>query len=360
PTAATPTNSAISSVCRGTICPAMLATTPGKSESETLFFALGQDNEILVRTWDDNSWQDQWTSLGGPFVSQPAAVKVNDQINVLAVNVSSRDLMNRVARNGIWESTWSNLGGYCTSPPTACSRESGLFDVFVKDGGNALSGMVWTDPGGWSDWIYHGSMILSSPVVSCAGENRLDVLFYGTDPPFGLCVERWNSEKGWLDWDCIKGSYFIGDPCVLSIGSDRTDVFAIGSYGKMYHTTWTASTGWADVGNLEGSFESVPYAFATGSSRIDVLAVGTDDRLKHKAMINSTWDTGWDDLGGSFNSAPVAVVTNTGRVGVYGIALNGSIFHATWTIGEGFGWSDGTNWEFDGGAMATRAQSGWY
>jgi hypothetical protein len=350
------------SVCRGTVCPSMLAvvadSTPSAPGGSTIFLALGQDNLIWYRRGDGITWFSDWINLGaggitGGFQSQPAAVTFSsNQTNVWVVDTNSH--MRSVAlKNGLWDNIWIDLGGTFTTPMTSCSYESGVLDVFGRANDGSLVHMNWNESGNeYSDWLSLGGYLSSAPMVTCAGNNRMDVVLYGGfSVPFDLFIRRWDGSQ-WLSWQGEGGS-FKGDPFALSIGSDRTDYFGIGVDQAMYHMTWTASTGYGFLENIGGLFESVPYAIAIGTTRIDVLAVGLDDQLKHKAFINSIWSPNWDDLGGSFNSAPTAVYTTSGKVSVFGIGHNGSVFHGTWTIGSGATWTDGNNWTTDGGSMST-------
>jgi hypothetical protein len=350
------------SVCRGTVCPSMLAvvadSTPSAPGGSTIFLALGQDNLIWYRRGDGITWFSDWINLGaggitGGFQSQPAAVTFSSsQTNLWVVDTNSH--MRSVAlSNGLWDNIWIDLGGTFTTPMTSCSYESGVLDVFGRAIDGTLVHMNWNESGnGYSDWLSLGGYLSSAPMVTCAGNNRMDVVLFGG---FGvlndLFIRRWDGSQ-WLSWQGEGGS-FKGDPFALSIGSDRTDYFGIGVDQAMYHMTWTASTGYGFLENIGGLFESVPYAIAIGTTRIDVLAVGLDDQLKHKAFINSIWSPNWDDLGGSFNSAPTAVYTTSGKVSVFGIGHNGSVFHGTWSVGSGATWTDGNNWTTDGGSMST-------
>jgi hypothetical protein len=333
-------------------------STPSATGGSNLFFALGQDKLIWYRRGDGETWFSEWMNLGaggitGSFQSQPAAVTfINSQTNVWVVDTNDK-MRSLALKNGLWDNIWGDQGGNFTTPMTSCSYESGVLDIFGRANDGSLMHMNWNESSNvYSDWLSLAGYLSSAPMVTCAGNNRMDVVVYGSyAAPFTFCIRGWDGSQ-WLSWQC-EPSNLKGDPFALSIDSDRTDYFGIGMDQAMYHMTWTSSTGYGSLENLGGLFESVPYAIAIGATRIDVLAVGIDDQLKHKALIGSTWSSNWDDLGGSFNSAPTAVYTPSGKVSVFGIGNNGSVFHGTWTVGSGATWADGNNWTTDGGAMST-------
>ena len=330
-------------------------STPSSPPNSKLFFALGRDKAIWTRRGDGSTWEDDWTSLGGTFLSQPAAVTfTGTQTNVFAVD-TNQAMQTKALKNGVWDQTWLNLAGGITAPPSVCSSATGSLDAWVRGTDGSLFHMNFNQSSGvYTPWLSEQGFLSSAPVASCAGNNRIDVVLYGGyGPPFDLFVKRWDGAAFSASTYFEEGGSFVGDPTAVSLGSDRTDYFGVGADKAMYHKSWTAASGFGPLENIGGAFQSAPYAVAVGADRVDVLAVGTDDRLKHNALVGSAWGASWDDLGGSFNSAPAAFATSAGKVTVYGLANNGSLFHGSWTIGSGYAWTDGTGWVTDGGNMST-------
>ncbi|CAI6085927.1 unnamed protein product [Clonostachys chloroleuca] len=354
-TTATPNSSG--SVCRLTVCPSMIAVvqdpSPSASTDSKLFFGLGSDSAVWYRQWDGSDWRNQWTSLGGQFASQPAAVTFeSEQTNVWVVD-KSYGISSIAYKNGTWDSSWLGLGGFATSPPTSCSHDSGVLDLFVRGSTMALHQMNWnTTSSMYSGWQPLGLYLSSSPMVSCS-PGRMDVAVYGggAKAPHDLWVERWDNST-WESWKGEAGS-FKGDPFVVSSNSNRSDYFGVSPDGSMYHLLWTTAGGYGNWENIGGAFESIPSALVVSDSRIDVVAVGTDDRLKHKTLIDTSWSADWDDLGGSFNSAPTVVLSSSGKVSVFGLNNKGELFHGTWTIvNNNRAWSGDPTWTSDGGTFS--------
>jgi hypothetical protein len=75
----------------------------------------------------------------------------------------------------------------------------------------------------------------------------------------------------------------------------------------MYHKAWTGTawapsiSGWEPQG---GAFTNTPATVAWGSNRLDVFDLGTDYQMYHKAWTGTAWypaGGGWEPLGGVFN-----------------------------------------------------------
>jgi hypothetical protein len=331
-------------------------TTPSASSDSKLFFALGADGAAWYRTWSGSSWANTWMSLGGKFASQPAAVSFSaTQTNVWVVD-RSFVMQSMAYKNGTWDSTWLDMGGDISAPPTSCSPEPGVLNIFVRNISGGLYQMNWNESSGlgYSPWQSLDGWLSSSPIVTCAGPDRTDVVLYGDlQHPLNFFVRRLTNDQ-WADYRELGGD-FIGDPTAVSVSADRTDYFGIATDGTMHHLVWTTNSGFQSWENLGGDFESSPHAIVVNASRIDVLGVGKNDQLQHKALIESTWSSDWDDLGGSFNSAPVSVLGSTGDVNVFGLAHDGSMFHGSWTIGSSSAvWSAGSGWINDGGTLSTK------
>ncbi|KAK3945575.1 hypothetical protein QBC46DRAFT_94522 [Diplogelasinospora grovesii] len=367
------------SVCRGTICPSMLAVVPDSSlsapPSSRFFFALGSDQAIWYRRGDGDTWFDSaWISLGGTFQSQPAAVTyTNNQTKVFALdNGSSMQVKSLNPGNGTFSGTvWDNLGGTFTSSVSACSWTSGVIDIL----GRGADGALWQGHYTESDSSYQvwnslgGGSLSSDPVAICTPNDHIDVLTYvcsssGGGGPCPLHIRRYNG-TAWMQWESVGGD-FRGDPTAV-VRSQRTDYFGIGADLAMWHVSLTgAAGGYSQIESLGGSFESVPYAVAVGGNRLDVFGISsTNDHLLHRAYIDNKWvGSGWEDLGGSWNSAPVAITTPSGKLSVFGVADTGRLFHGSWKVDgtvstanlttQAGGQAGGGVWSDDGGGLGTK------
>ena len=90
-----------------------------------------------------------------------------------------------------------------------------------------------------------------------------------------------------------------------SWGSNRLDIFALGTDNQMFHKAWDGAwhpsvTAWEPLG---GVFASPPSVVSWGNNRLDIFALGTDNQMFHKAW-DGAWHpsvTAWEPLGGVFN-----------------------------------------------------------
>jgi len=328
-------------------------------------FARGADNAIWVREIRNSAWRtSEWKSLGGKFLSQPAASSMRDgRVDVFGV-WNDQTARFKTFQNGVWETEWTNLGGDFSSPPSACGLVRDNMNVIAVGEDHAVYHKYASDGNTWGpslagDWESQGGLVSSSTDIGCAAVSdkvqRFDIVAYGQGPSHGMFFKTWNSTSGWQEWAGGKGGY-KGDPTLVSTPG-RVDYFGIGEDGAVWTTGWTSSGGYTEALSLGGTFESAVSALAVDSkSRLDVLAVGNDTRLKHKGRSHGLWGTEWEDLGGSFQSAPKVVLLNSTSVGVFGIGPNGVVIHSTFNLGTGYYWGGEGQWYSDGGSMA----STWY
>ncbi|KAK0649563.1 hypothetical protein B0T16DRAFT_410326 [Cercophora newfieldiana] len=335
------------------------------SPANIFMFLRGADNAIWVREIRNSAWRtSEWRSLGGKFLSQPAAFSMREgRIDVLGV-WEDRSIRFTTFQNGVWETGWTSLGGNATSPPATCGLVRDNLNVIhvTPDRNiyhkNATDGNTW-GPSLAGPWEDLGGYVSTSAGVGCAAVSdkaqRFDIVAYGRAPDHAMYFKKWNTVGGWQEWTGGKGSY-KGDPTVVST-PERVDYFGIGTDNAVWTTGWTSSTGYSEPLSLGGTFQSTVTGIAIDSkSRLDILAVGDDNRLKHRGRSHGLWGTEWEDLGGSFNSAPKVVLLNSTSVGVFGVGFDGTVIHSTFTLGTGYYWGGEGQWYSDGGSMA----SAWY
>ncbi|KAK5655356.1 hypothetical protein OQA88_5923 [Cercophora sp. LCS_1] len=352
------------STCTGSMCPQMLAVAQySNTRVSTMFmFARGLDAAIWYRQAENQVWLADWKSLGGNFLSQPAAISIREgRVDVYGVWSADRTARSKTFQNGVWDEDWTNFGGNCGAPPAVCSLYAGNINLVIVDSDHAVLRKNTSDGHSWEPgvdkWNSLGGSVGTSVDIACTsttvGGMRLDLAAFAQGSTPGMFSKRWTSssaawEKDWgHGWGLMKG-----DPTVVST-ERQVDYLGVGLDEAVWVRSWTEADGYVKEVNLGGKFQSAVSAFATGGSRLDIFAVGTDARLKHLARMHGVWGTAWEDLGGYFHSAPKAVVTDvpTGSVSVFGIGPNGAIIHANFMVGAGYNW--GTQpWYSDGGQIS--------
>ncbi len=188
----------------------------------------------------------QWASLGGTFISSPAAVAWDDLIDVFGVQ-SDRALYRRTSQRGalgrVWSEEWTSLGGIFTSAASAVSWGPGQLDVFVRGADFTLRHMTvaGTGPGALGEWENLGGTLGSAPVAISWGPNRLDVFALNSD---GTVGHTWWDGQIWNSWETLAppqtGISFVSAPAAVTWGPDRLDVFVSGSDANLYHFSETA------------------------------------------------------------------------------------------------------------------------
>jgi hypothetical protein len=201
-------------------------------------------------------------------------------------------------------------------------------------------------------------METSAVAVASWGSNRLDI--FGVGSGNGVFHKSWASgawDPSQTDWESIGGT-LTSPPAVVSWGPNRLDVFGVGPGGAMFHKSWAngawspSQTDWESIGGLS---LSPPTVCSWGPNRLDVFALGTDYGLYHKTWDGSgAWQpsqTQWFQLGGTFVSPPVALSWGPNRFDLFGIGQDGAMYHKAWT---GAAWDPSqTGWDSLGGAFSS-------
>jgi hypothetical protein len=344
-----------------TMRPAIAAASGGSDRLHV--FALGDDDRMLHK--DGSRWlpsTTDWEPLGGYFTSPPAAVcRSPYQIDVFGLGTDSQ-MFHKERKGAQWlpsDGGWNPLGGAFNSPPAVVWCRINRLDVFALGGDNRMYHKTLDTPG-WlpssAGWDLLGGSFNSPPAAvsrSTYGTDRLDIFGLGSDNR--MFHKEWDGSQ-WLPpgeaWEALGGA-FACQPAVASWDSTRMDIFCVRTDGQMCHKAWEG-TRWypspLDWEELGGGFDSPPSVVSWGADRLDIFAVGRDKQAYHKAWDGSRWlpsTTGWEALGGAFTCQPAVVSWGPGRIDIFGIGTNSRMYHKAW---NGSRWlpSD-ADWEFLGG-----------
>ena len=254
---------------------------------------------VYHKWWDGTAWTG-YEALGGICMSPPRVATWGP--NRLDVFVLGTD---RALYHKWWDGTaWNGfeyLGGICMSPPEVVAWGPDRLDVFVLGTDNAVY-HKWWDGSAWNDFEYLGG-ICASPadrrglgseparpvrhrhrfravpqvvrryvVVGRLGEPRRHLLeradgrVVGREP-----AGRLRRRHGLGAVPPVVGRYVvvrvrvlggicIDEPRVTSWGSDRLDVFVVGTDGGLYHKWWDGTawgpsiTGYEALGGVVSDF----------------------------------------------------------------------------------------------------------
>ena len=175
----------------------------------------------------------------------------------------------------------------------------------------------------------------SSPVVAW-GTNRLDVFAVGTDRRL---YHKWWNGSSWgpsLTGYEDMGGVCTSRPQVVAWDSNRLDVFVTGTDSALYHKWWDGSnwgpslTGYERMGGL---CVGDPRVVSWGPNRLDVFMVGTDRQLYHKWWDGANWGpslTGAERMGGVCIGQPEVVSWGPNRLDVFVVGGDGALYHKWW------------------------------
>lgn len=335
------------SVCHGGICASLLTTITWSNKQ--FIFGLTTNKSLAYKSGDGNTWDSQWTDLGGSFIYPPAVVSWGDgRIDIMGVSTNT-GMFWKSFQNGAWASSWTSIGGLFTSAPTATCWGPQRIDLF----GRGTDGALWHNYFGengvqnWATWESLGGIIVGPPSVASWGNRRLDIFARGTDN--ALWHIFWDGV--WHSWESLGGN-LVSDAVVVSSAVNLLDVFVLGVGNALcwrgFHNAWLA---WQCLGN-DKSFESTPVPVVLKSDRVDVVGVGSDDKLYHKSMAGSTWSSNWDDLGGPMNSSPAGVVLSSSQAAMFGVGMDGQLY-TTNVSSTSFSWRSSSGWNNIGGQFVS-------
>ena len=175
----------------------------------------------------------------------------------------------------------------------------------------------------------------SSPVVAW-GSNRLDVFVLGSDRAL---YHKWWNGTSW--GPSVTGYEAMGGVCTsapqaVAWGPNRLDVFVTGTDSALYHKWWNGSawgpslTGYERMG---GVCVGDPRIVSWGANRLDVFVLGTDRALYHKWWNGSAWGpslTGYENMGGVCVGQPEVVAWGPNRLDVFVIGTDRALYHKWW------------------------------
>jgi hypothetical protein len=243
-------------------------------------FGLDADYEMRhLELWNGEAAapQPQWTNLGGVFISNPAAVAWDGQVDVLGVGLD-RAMYRKTLKNNAWSPDWERLGGIFTSEASAVSWGPGRLDVFARGSDFTLRHKSY-DGATVTDWENFGGSLASPPVAVSWGPNRLDIFAIADDGTLG---HKWWDGTLWNEWEYLglpaAGASFAAAPAATSWEPGRLDVFAAANDGIVYHYAFSGDA-WADPEALGGlgtavapEFSPSPIATSVASNQLNLWA----------------------------------------------------------------------------------------
>lgn len=249
-------------------------------------FGLGTDyamyHKRLFGTYGSNT--GGWESLGGIFISTPAAIAWDGgRVDVFGLG-TDRAMYTKTNSGGSWTSSWERLGGTFASAGTVVSQTAGQLDLFAM-GTDFTLRHSQLNGSTWSDWQNLGGNLASPPAAVSWGNNRVDVFAVWGDRTLR---HTWWDGTLWNEWESLGGDY-AEEPAVATWGPGRLDVFVLGNPHlageappdrKIYHH-WFSDNAWSPPKALKGlnpnqAAYSSPTVVCTGPNQLKLFAPGPD------------------------------------------------------------------------------------
>ena len=269
-------------------------------------FWIERDASMHHDTWDGTSWMTPSPSLGGAFVSVPAAVAsivphrrpqakrrkaavpqaaaLDYRVDVFALGMG---------RLEVPPGDLERCCGRTMGKPRRHLHERSRRDRLERSGGcvrrRSRQGNVsqnlerdCLDSGTGSDLAPHS---VARPSPSVGAQIGSTCLPAGID--FSLRHRSHNGVEWSSDWQNLGGS-LASPPVAVSWGPNRLDVFAIGNDGQLWHRWWDGDI-WNDwvfssCTSLLPKICVPAHCHGVGAYQIHVFAVGTDFAVRHRKL----------------------------------------------------------------------------
>jgi V8-like Glu-specific endopeptidase len=232
-----------------------------------------------------------------------------------------------------------------TGSPTALSSHSSRLHVFARKTNGRVFVKDWTQAGGWTAPLDLGGNTKEDIAAVSRGSNIWDI-FIRDSGTRQLCTKSW--VNGTLAppgtaWTCFPGTDLASAPVAVASSIDALDVFytTVGSIldHSVSQMTWRSNTQWQGPHFLGGSSSnSIAAVSRPGSNRAELFVVGSDGVVYTKSYVSGAWNpskTGWTSLGGdmlditALSSGP-SRVDLVGRARSLGVFTRSSSTFGTW------------------------------
>jgi hypothetical protein len=248
--------------------------------------------DVFVRGGDGAIWAKQivsgdnlkpWVSLGGSFLSAPAATvsASGNEVYVVGVAADHAVWINIWSQSSLTWSGWLSLGGGFYGTPSIYSQPTGVAGkyyvaVWGRGSDNAVYERVWSDlSASWSAWADIYGDLSGAPSAEFDGP-AVQVFGRGNS---GLLVGRAWTGSAWQAWYNVDGYQPIDSaPAAVSDAPGRIQVFARRSgtiQQKQYNGGWGT---WYDQGAPHDEYPTstryggADYIVSTPSEIDDVIS----------------------------------------------------------------------------------------
>jgi subtilisin family serine protease len=262
-------------------------------------FLRGGDGALWYRKETGPGTFTPWASLGGLFLSNPAAVWDGTSVWVFERGFDS----------GLWYrkqdgpnsfGPWTTLGPAIVSDPSAVWDGASVW-VFARGTDNGVWYRRQTGPSMFAAWATLGPAILSDLAVV---RDATSIWVFGRGTDSGLWYRKQTSGSTFASWTSL-GPAIVGDPAAIWDGSSVW-AFASGTDNGLWYRKQTGPSTFAAWATLGRYIASSPAVLWDGSS-IWAFARGGDNALWFRKSAGSSWG-GWVSAGGSYTSNPSGAV----------------------------------------------------
>jgi hypothetical protein len=326
-------------------------------------FFTDEDGRIMSAAWEPalpGWWEGFWHIRGGTAPSRAPVTAVSRSADKLDIFVVGNDKQVYTAawRPDVgWEGWWPIPGVKVPtrSQVTAVSRSTDKLDIFVTDIDGRVMTAAW-EPGfsdGWHGWWHiKGGRAAPGAMVGAAvrGTNKLDVFVVGSDGFIYTAAWAPASGDGWQGWWRIAGARFPEGAAITAVSrsANKLDIFACANGGETMTAAWEPAftDGWHGWWHIKGGRANPGarvHAVSRAPNKLDVFVTN-----EHGFIYTAAWEPafadgwhGWWQINGgrAVPSAHVIAVSRAAnKLDAFVVGMDGRIYTAAWEPGFTEGW----------------------
>jgi SpoIID/LytB domain protein len=255
-------------------------------------FARGPLGDLMYRRYVVGLGWQPWRSLGGVIVGGPTVIRrPTGTLIVSARGANGRLYLGALRSDGQWLG-WKLQGGTVTSRPYPVMLPDASLYVFFRGGDGALWYGRWSASMTLLGWGTLGGQLASAggPAGAATGGGAVTVVAAAAD---GALSTRSLAAGAWGPWQPI-GASSQDDVAAASPAPGVLDVYIRSSTGTLAARRATG-TSWGDWEDVGGGLAAGPWADAVeGTDRTEIWIVGTNGSL-YLRRHTSVWGS-WQRL----------------------------------------------------------------
>lgn len=295
-----------------------ISTTLNEVES------ISPDAALWVQNWEAKKWSDVDTNgvSGGIFIDDPVILSLpNGKVHAFATGTDYNLNHKWYSQSTGW-SSWVSTGRQTFSPPVVTHYGAATANTFavlilgldhLPYGGISTSdtAFTWTAIGDGAKKLRHNSLV----ALDRSYDQSMSIV--GVELTTGQLFHTWTNVGTWATtWETWTGvSYCLSKPTIVCSKASCIDIFVFAADRGLWQLPHRPGTGWGTWKNLYGLYLYDPTSISVSPGRVDVFGIGSDGKIYQNTSTASGNEVAiftQKCIGAPSGSSPKAQVTSPG------------------------------------------------